>query len=260
MSNNNTDKRNGNYKDNGSNSNLLSISNLSKNFEPQKGSRLKVLENVSLDLRIGEVTALVGPSGCGKTTLLNIIAGLIAPDRGQIKQEKDLNLAYIFQETRLLPWRTVESNISFVQENYLPDNEAAEIRERLLHFSGLYDMKESYPAQLSGGMKQRLEVIRALSIRPDLLLMDEPFKSLDISLKYQLQDILLEEFSKEKFSILLITHDPEDAVLLADRILILSNKPSRVYKEFAINIAREKRNLKDEDIYTTLQDILKIIS
>ncbi len=235
---------------------LLEIKNVYKSFKSAQSAQLKVLENISFNLRSDEIVALVGPSGCGKTTVLNIIAGLLTADKGQLNM-KDSRIAYIFQETRLLPWKTVENNISFVQENFLSGDEAYQIRESLLYSSGLYDMKGSYPGQLSGGMKQRLEIIRALSIKPYLLLMDEPFKSLDISLKYQLQQMLLTEYNKNKFSIMYVTHDPEDAVLLADRILILSSKPSKIRKIFQINKPREERDLQDKDIYNILQEIIE---
>ncbi len=260
MNNNFVEKREGHNKEQKSNERLLEVKNLSKNFSSRQLGQIKVLEEIFLKLHAQEIVALVGPSGCGKTTLLNIIAGLLTADKGQVIMEKNNNIAYIFQETRLLPWRTVQDNISFVQENFLSGEEAGKIREELLHSSGLDEMKNSYPGQLSGGMKQRLEIIRALSIKPDLLLMDEPFKSLDISLKYQLQQMLLAEYNKNKFSILYVTHDPEDAVLLADKILILSSKPSKISKVFEINRPREERDLQDKDIYNKLQDILKIIS
>lgn len=237
---------------------LLELKNIYKNFRNNKGE-LRVLENISIDIYKKEIVALVGPSGCGKTTLINIISGLISADQGELKLNNEQRLAYIFQEPRLLPWKTVEANISFVQENFLTLSEGKKIRERLLSRVGLLDYKDSYPAQLSGGMKQRLEIIRALSIKPDLLLMDEPFKSLDIALKYQLQELLLEEYNQENFAILFITHDPEDAVLLADRVMILSDKPTSIAKVLEIDMPRKKRSLKNEEIYNKLEEILEFI-
>jgi len=237
---------------------LLELRNIYKSFRNNNGE-LRVLEDVSLKLREGEIVALVGPSGCGKTTLLNIISGLLFPDRGELSFREGLRLGYIFQEPRLLPWKSVEANIAFVQENFLGEVEGKQIRERLLERTGLLDYREAYPAQLSGGMKQRLEMVRALAIRPELLLMDEPFKSLDIGLKYQLQELLLEEYGREKFGIFLITHDPEEAVLLADRVIILSEKPTGIRREILLDLPRAERSLKNEEIYSKFEEILELI-
>lgn len=233
---------------------LLSLDNISKNYSSNVGE-IKVLENISLDIYEHEIVVMIGPSGCGKTTLLNIVAGLLSIDSGEAYLRDDRVLAYIFQEPRFLPWKTVEENIDFVQGNFLNDHRAAKIRFELLSKTGLFDVRDCYPAQLSGGMKQRLEVIRALSISPDLILMDEPFKSLDISLKYQLLDILLGEYSKKPFAMFLVTHDPEDAVLLADKILLLSDKPARINKVLEIGLPRKQRSLKHNDMYNLLQKI-----
>lgn len=167
------------------------------------GNELKVLENISLSIYAGEIVALVGPSGCGKTTLLNIAADLLKPNQGDVVQRQNLRTAYIFQEPRLLPWKTAEANISFVQDSFLPPEEAAVVRADLLRKTGLAPFRDAFPAQLSGGMKQRLEIIRALSVKPELLLMDEPFKSLDIDLKYQLQELILEQHAQDQFAVLL---------------------------------------------------------
>ncbi len=237
---------------------IMEINHIYKHFTSSQG-KLQVLEDISLKIEKDEIVALVGPSGCGKTTLLNIIAGLISADQGELKIAEALRLGYIFQEPRLLPWNTVVDNISFVQENFLSVTEAQSIRERLLHATGLWADRDAYPAQLSGGMKQRLEFVRALAIKPDLLLMDEPFKSLDIALKYQLQELLLAEYSRDSFAILFITHDPEEAVMLADRVIVISQKPARISREFRIAVAREERSLKDDQLYQILEDILAIV-
>jgi len=174
----------------------LELNQIHKGFKNTSGE-LKVLADISLTVQAGEIIALIGPSGCGKTTLLNIISGIAAPDRGTLRQSPSLRLAYVFQEPRLLPWKTVEGNIRFVQDNFLAAQEGKEVREKLLQKTGLLAYKDSYPAQLSGGMKQRLELVRALAIKPQLLLMDEPFKSLDLALKFDLQRLLLTEHEQE---------------------------------------------------------------
>lgn len=239
----------------GKNAEILELRRVYKSFRSKNGG-LKVLADISLSVYAGEAIALVGPSGCGKTTLLNIVAGLLDPDQGDVNQKQGLRTAYIFQEPRLLPWKTVEANLSFVQHNFLLPSEAAEVRDNLLQRTGLEPYRNVYPAQLSGGMKQRLEIVRALSIRPQLLLMDEPFKSLDLALKYQLQELIFERHAEEKFAILLITHDPEEAVMQADRIIVLTDKPTNIYREIIIDLPRRERSIKNPELYQKLEEIL----
>lgn len=237
---------------------ILELNKVQKSFKTND-AQLKVLDDLSLTVQAGELVALVGPSGCGKTTLLNLVAGLIEPDQGQVTKRANLQLAYVFQEPRLLPWKTVGDNISFVQDNFLLPSEARGIREDLLQKTGLLASQDVYPAQLSGGMKQRLEIARALSVQPQLLLMDEPFKSLDVALKYQLQDLILAEQAKEGFAVLFITHDPIEAVMLADRVIVLSDKPTRIYEELFIDMPRELRQITDEQIYGKSEEILDFL-
>jgi len=237
---------------------ILELNKVQKSFKTND-AQLKVLDDLSLTVQAGELVALVGPSGCGKTTLLNLVAGLIEPDQGQVTKRANLRLAYVFQEPRLLPWKTVGDNISFVQDNFLLPSEARGIREDLLQKTGLLASQDVYPAQLSGGMKQRLEIARALSVQPQLLLMDEPFKSLDVALKYQLQDLILAEQAKEGFAVLFITHDPIEAVMLADRVIVLSDKPTRIHEELFIDMPRELRQITDEQIYGKSEEILDFL-
>lgn len=219
---------------------------------------LEVLEDISLYLKQGEIASLLGPSGCGKTTLFRMVAGLTKPDGGKIFLKPGSRVGYVFQDPRLLPWKTVEENLVFVQQNYLGEEEARFIREELLTATGLLDFKDHYPAQLSGGMKQRLELIRALSIKPDLLLLDEPFKSVDTHLKIKLREMILSFWKEEGLSLLLITHDPEEAVLMADRIYLLSDKPGRVIKTLEFNKPQQQRTIKDEELYSALEEIINI--
>jgi len=156
----------------------IEFKNIDKKFE-----NLKVLEKATFTVNKGEIVCLLGPSGSGKSTLFKLAAGLIEKDSGQIVINENLRKGYIFQNPRLLPWKTVEENLIFVQENYLPKQKAKKIRDKLLELNGLDNFKNNYPAQLSGGMKQRLEIIRGLSILPDFLLMDEPFKENLVILK-----------------------------------------------------------------------------
>ncbi|QTL99636.1 ATP-binding cassette domain-containing protein [Iocasia frigidifontis] len=230
--------------------NLLSIKNLAKSY-----NAYEVLADINFELKDGEIVAFIGSSGSGKTTLFNIIAGLLDRDVGELTLKEGLRLACVFQEPRLLPWKSVEDNLTFVQQNFLTEKEGAALREYLLKGVGLIDFRDSFPGELSGGMKQRLEFARALSIKPDLLLLDEPFKSIDTGLKIKLRELLLKNWQEEAYSILLITHDPREAVLLADRICFLAGQPAGIEKEFKIRIPQGERGLADKGIYSILQEI-----
>lgn len=219
---------------------IIEFRTISKSFPNGKGS-LQVLDDFSLSIRQGEIVALVGPSGCGKTTLLNIAAGLVESDLGELLLSEDKRLAYVFQEPRLLPWKTVDENIWFAQEQFLDLERGRSLRNRLLERAQLAEFRDAYPAALSGGMKQRVELIRALSIEPDVLLMDEPFKSVDLDLRLQLWALLLEEHARQEFTVLLATHDPEEARVLADRVVVLTDKPTRIKGEIVIEEPREQR-------------------
>lgn len=232
---------------------ILELKEIEKRF-----NSIQVLGGASFYLKRGELVCLLGPSGSGKTTLFKIAAGLIEPDNGNVQKPLRIRKGYVFQEPRLLPWKTVAANINFIQQNYLPASRAKMIREKLLELIGLKDFKESYPSQLSGGMKQRLEIVKALSIQPELLLLDEPFKSIDTRTKMNLQQMILRFWEKNKLGILLITHDPEEAVLMADRIYVLSQKPAQIIKEFKIEKPQYQRTLMDEDIYAIREEIIDI--
>lgn len=225
----------------------------------KKYNSLEVLKDIDLDLKAGEIVSLLGPSGSGKTTIFRLITGLTEPDHGLVNLRAGTRVGYVFQEPRLVPWKTVEKNLEFVQNNFIDKKEARLLRDKLLKMSGLDGFRFSYPGQLSGGMKQRLEIIRALAIKPDLLLLDEPFKSLDAHLRVSLRKMLFNYWQQERLSLFMITHDPEEAVLLADRILLLSRRPGRIIRELKVKKPQDKRVLKDEEIYDLLEEIMDII-
>lgn len=231
----------------------IEFKNITKSYD-----KLPVIKNTSFEVNEGEICCLLGPSGSGKTTFFKLAAGIIRPDHGKISYKEGLRKSYVFQSPRLLPWKTVEENIIFAQENYLNEDKAKKIREELLELNGLGNFKFSYPSQLSGGMKQRVEIIRALAIWPDLLLLDEPFKSVDTQLKLNLRKMLLRFYEKMNLSVLLITHDPEEAVLLADKIYILGDKRANIKKEFIIEKKQQKRKLSDSKLYDIVQEIISI--
>jgi ABC-type nitrate/sulfonate/bicarbonate transport system ATPase subunit len=215
----------------------IRLLHVSKQFARQDGTRFDVLRDVGFDLLRGEVVAILGPSGSGKTTLLNMAAGLIAPDRGEITvlgaplgPSVDWSrVGYMFQDDRLLPWRTAVDNAALALEaGSMP---AAERRKRAmagLELVGLSDFATAYPHQLSGGMRSRVALARSLVSEPDVLLMDEPFSRLDAQTRATMHNELLRIHSMRGMSILFVTHDVEEAVVLADHIVVLSARPGEV--------------------------------
>ncbi len=234
---------------------ILRLTNIKKKYK-----NLQVLKDINLYIKRGEFVCLLGPSGSGKTTLFKIVSGLINASEGEVIVASDVRKGYVFQEPRLLPWKTVEENISFVQKNYLQNAEAKNIREKLLYYTGLQGIIHNYPGQLSGGMKQRIEFMRALSIKPDLLMLDEPFKSIDAQTLFNLRQMLLRIFEESDMSIFMITHNPEEAVLLADRIYILSSKPARIIRELKFKRPQYERSLHDKNIYESIEEIIDLFN
>lgn len=233
---------------------ILSLKNISKAYQ-----KLQVLTNLSLEIKRGEICCLLGPSGSGKTTLFKIASGLEKADSGKVILENKPRFAYVFQSPRLLPWKTAEENLIFVQKNYGLESEKS-LRDLLFDLSGLKDFKKAYPHQLSGGMQQRLELIRAFSVRPDLVFLDEPFKSLDMKTRFNLRKLISLIQAETKISLFLITHDPEEALLLADRIYILSAEKGGVEKEIEIKKDRNQRKISDPKLYQKLEEIMKIFT
>ncbi len=194
---------------------LLRVENLEKSFE-----KLKVLDGINLSVGEGERVAILGPSGCGKTTLLKIIARLEREDSGVVERNFR-SIGFVFQSPNLIPWLTVIENLLFVKEDV---KKALEILEMV----GLSGFEDYFPRQLSGGMRQRVNLARALMVDPDLILFDEPFSSLDFHIKRRLIDEILALQKEKGFSSILVTHDPFEALRLSEKILVLSEKPSRI--------------------------------
>lgn len=233
---------------------ILELKKVNKNY-----GDLTVLKNLNFKIYDGEITCLLGPSGSGKTTVFRTASGIEAFDSGEIRQKDNIRSAYVFQEPRLLPWKNAEENIEFVQQNYELEN-AEQLRELLFQLSGLSEFKKSYPHQLSGGMRQRLELIRAFSIKADLVFMDEPFKSLDMKTKYNLRKLIAAVHRETSVSLFLITHDPEEALLLGDRIYILAGKGEGIKKEIKIEKPRSQRKIGDSDIFKLLEEIMDVFT
>jgi ABC-type nitrate/sulfonate/bicarbonate transport system ATPase subunit len=215
----------------------ISFQDVSKRFPTAEGRMLEVLRGVSFDLPSAEIVAIVGPSGAGKSTLLNLAAGLIQPDQGEVRilgrstaGAVDWGrVGYMFQDDRLLPWRVALANVTLALEaGAMP---AAERRRRAhdaLALVGLADFATAYPHQLSGGMRSRVALARSLVGQPELLLMDEPFSRLDAQTRATMHRELLRIHDMRRLSILFVTHDAEEAVVLADRIVLMSARPGQV--------------------------------
>jgi ABC-type nitrate/sulfonate/bicarbonate transport system ATPase subunit len=218
----------------------LEVSIKQKTFRAASGGELHVLQGLALTLNGGEVGALVGPSGCGKTTLLRLIAGLDRDYVGSIALPDHGRLGVVFQEPRLLPWRTVEQNVRLAA----PEASDASLTT-LFAALGLEAHRAHYPGELSLGLARRVALARAFAIEPDLLLLDEPFVSLDAALARRLREELAELVDRRPVTTLLVTHDVEEAIELADRLFLLSPSPARVLAEVPVERPRSARTAED---------------
>jgi NitT/TauT family transport system ATP-binding protein len=213
----------------------------------QPGGRLEVLDGIDLDVRPGEVVALIGPNGSGKSTLLRVAAGLLAPRRGTVELdgrailEPDPAIGLVFQEPRLLPWRSVAANVGYPLElagwpRPRRDGRVAE----LLELIGLTGWAHARPSQLSGGMRQRVALARALALEPRVLLLDEPFSALDALTRERLNLELLDLWGRTGTSIVVVTHSIQEAIFLADRVAVLSSRPGRIVADLRVALPRPR--------------------
>jgi len=214
----------------------ISFDHVSVEFATANGP-LKVVDDVSYDVRDGEFVSIIGPSGCGKTTMMNIVAGFVQPSGGTVLLDgKPIagpgpDRGVIFQEYGVFPWLTVKENIAFglkLRANHVAATEREEICARYMRLMGLADFADAWPRTLSGGMRQRLAIARAYAVRPAFLLMDEPFGALDAQTRSAMQDLLLEVLQTEGKTVMLITHSVEEAVYLTSRIIVMTARPTRI--------------------------------
>jgi len=226
------------------------VSNLTKRF-----GDLLVLDEISFQVGEGEFLAIVGPTGCGKTTFLNALSKLVPSTAGDIlingeeANPKKHNLAFVFQEPSSMPWRTVRENVSYGMEVKKVPAPEREVRlGQILGLVGLADSANLYPNQISASMEQRLAVARAFATRPDLLLMDEPYGQLDVKLRYYLEDELIRLWQELKSTVIFVTHNIEEAVYVAERILVLTNKPTKIKAEIPVRMGRPRSYLDPEFI------------
>jgi sulfonate transport system ATP-binding protein len=212
------------------------------------------LESVDLSVNKTEIVSLIGTSGCGKSTLLRIIAGLDFPTRGTVRIDEQMitkphaDISIIFQEARLMPWLTVWENIQFGLQ-HLPKTQRNLLTGDIIAKVGLTEFAKALPRQLSGGMAQRVAIARALVTHPSILLLDEPFSALDAFTRLSLQDHLLEIWSYAQPTMILVTHDVEEAVMLSDRVIVMRGNPGRIHQEFAIDLPRPRKRIDQQIQY-----------
>ncbi|WP_430436552.1 ABC transporter ATP-binding protein [Oceanibaculum nanhaiense] len=220
---------------------MLAIDSLAKHFP----NGVIALNDVDLAIDQSEIVSLVGTSGCGKSTLLRILSGLESASHGRVAIDGDAvsgphpEIGMVFQEARLMPWLTVADNVRFAlngEDKPSQDRKIADVLAKV----GLADFAQAYPRQLSGGMAQRVAIARALVRRPSILLLDEPFSALDSFTRLQLQDHLLELWREERFTMVFVTHDVEEAVALSDRIVVMRGNPGHIHAEFALDLPRPR--------------------
>jgi len=243
---------------------ILSIDKISKTFSSE-GNResLKVLENINIDIQENEFVCIIGPSGCGKSTLLRIVAGLELSTEGTViyrgeklnKPRKEIGM--VFQNYSLMPWLNVEDNISMgLKFKRVPNSEMKKTVDEFLKIIGLENFRKSYPHELSGGMQQRVAIARALANSPDVVLMDEPFGALDAYTRILLQKELLKIWEYDKKTIIFVTHSVDEAIYLADRIILMSRKKGHVDREISVDIPRI-RDRSDSRYAMLTQELLE---
>ena len=246
-------------------SEVLVLDHVSKTFV-EDGSVCPAIEDISCSIHEKEIVCLMGPSGCGKSTVLRIICGLDTADSGTVlgRNGVDLNrlhTAMVFQEHGLFPWLSVTQNISYGLHMHVrsePGEEVDKKVSKLLSLVHLDDFAHALPHQLSGGMKQRVAVARALAIEPDILLMDEPFSALDPFTRRELQDEVIRIREQLKSTFFIVTHNPEEAVYLSDRIIVLSERPATVLQDIPLSLSHP-RNMTDPTIIGLVQEVTGLI-
>lgn len=227
---------------------ILTLENIYKSYGENK-----ILEDFSISIEKGEIICILGPSGCGKTTILNLISKIVNQDSGIIINNTN-KVGYIFQEDRLLPWKNVYENIKLVSK-YKSKDEIL----NLIKIVGLDGYEKKYPNELSGGMKQRCSIARAFNYDCELLLMDEPFKSLDYNLRFKMIENLINIWENSKPSIIFVTHEIDESLLLGDTIILLSKNPTRIAKIFKIKEDKRNRKLNNLNLVTIRNEIIKYL-
>ena len=242
---------------------VLEFRGVSKSFVSERGA-VEAVRSISISVQPGEFLTIVGPSGCGKSTLLNLLVGLETPTSGKVLLNGNASvdrrkIGYVMQSDNLYPWRTLRQNVEFPLElRKIPPAERHTISQRYLERVRLADFADSYPFELSGGMRQRGNIVRALSFSPDVIIMDEPFGPLDAQTRLLLQSQLLELWAQERKTIVFITHDLHEAIALGDRVVVLTARPGRLkaIHDVAIPRPRDVRRLHNEPRYRELLSLI----
>lgn len=237
---------------------MLKIKNLKKIYHTPK-EEIEAISDFSFDLRENEFVAILGPSGCGKSTILKILSGLEDKSDGLVEISNDTKLGYMLQEDSLFDWLTIKENclIGLKIQNLLT-KESEENVIRLLKTYGLEDFINSYPKNLSGGMRQRVALIRTLAINPDILLLDEPFSALDYQSRLAVSDDVYKIIKKEKKSAIIVTHDIAEAISIADRVIVLTNRPSKIKKVYDIKLTNKSNPIENRKAkeFSTYYDLI----
>ncbi|ADI01799.1 MAG TPA: ABC transporter ATP-binding protein [Syntrophothermus lipocalidus] len=233
----------------------LSLCHISKEFDG-----LKVLEDLTLEVKENTLTCILGPSGSGKTTLLNIIAGIIEPDAGEMVGFAGHRISYIFQETRLLKWKTVRGNLDFVLKDHLSPSARQQTISHYLQLVGLEEFQNYYPEKLSGGMKQRVSLARAFAYPAEILLMDEPFVGLDLGLKLSLMHSFLDLWLAERRSTFFVTHDIQEALFLGEEVFVLTHRPGRIKGHLTIDIPHRERSLQRQEMADLQETLYRLLT
>jgi len=243
----------------------LSVRNLSKSYQNGHLEEVEVFDNISFDVHEGELLGIVGPSGCGKTTLLKIIAGLLEPDEGQvIIDKKEVHsghnrVGYIFQQESLFPWRTVRQNIQFGLEiTHVASSEMNARVDEIIKIVGMEGLEDNYPHEISGGQARKTEMARSLVVSPDILVADEALSNLDAQTRNYLQEEILRIQKTTGSTILFVSHNVDEAVFMSDRILILSNIPSRIIAEYEVDVPKPRKRTSQECL-AYRSDILEVL-
>jgi ABC-type nitrate/sulfonate/bicarbonate transport system ATPase subunit len=238
----------------------IEVKNLTKGF-----GNLLVLDDINFKVADGEFLAIVGPTGCGKTTFLNCLSKLIQSSHGDIFIDGEIadprkhNISFVFQEPTCMPWRTVRQNVAYGMEvKKFPKQELARKLDDILKLVGLTNTADLYPNQVSASMMQRIAVARAFAVNPDLLLMDEPYGQLDVKLRFYLEDELIKLWQTLKSTVVFVTHNIEEAVYLAERILVLSNKPTCIKAEVPVDLPHP-RSMMDPDFVDIRKRVTELI-
>ena len=244
----------------------IKIKGLNKYYQDEDGEPVQALKDINLEIQDGEFVCIVGPSGCGKSTLLEIVAGLLAHTSGEILLDDapvngtSRDIGVVFQDASLYPWKTIKKNIAFgMNISGVPKREQEERVNKYVSMMNLRGFEDKYPSQLSGGMRQRAGIARALVMNPKVILMDEPFSAVDHLTRCTLQEELIKIRQEEKKTVLFVTHDINEAVYLADRVILLSPRPSSIQEEYVISLPHPRKR-SDEDLVQKAAQIVADIS